>query len=143
LANRGSLFGSGGTPRDLVIASALGLVVVLGAFLAGWREAAAFGLVVILILDLLVVLRGRAGGVRSGVPAKEEPDVTQDWPDIPYERALAAFDAGEKLYLGAHTFLVCQALRDNAQGLVLWVTDERTLGDHGLLLYPDGRVKVK
>jgi hypothetical protein len=26
---------------------------------------------------------------------------------------------------------------------VLWVTDERTLGDHGLLLFPDGRVVAK
>ena len=69
--------------------------------------------------------------------------MTEDWSDITYEQSLAAFEAGEKLYLGGRTFLVRQALRDGEQGLVLWVADERTLGDHGLLLYADGRVEVK
>jgi hypothetical protein len=26
---------------------------------------------------------------------------------------------------------------------VLWVTDERSPGDHGMLLFPDGRMEVK
>ncbi|HSJ55914.1 MAG TPA: hypothetical protein VLC95_01960 [Anaerolineae bacterium] len=138
MGNGGGLFHSGGTPRDLAIASALGLVVVAGAYLAGWRDAAVFGLAVILILDLLVVLRGRLGTL-----VKEEEGMTEERPDITYEQALAAFEAGEKLYLGGRTFLVRQALRDGEQGLVLWVTDERTHGDHGLLLYADGRVKVR
>ena len=139
----GDWFRGGGTPRDLVVANALGLLVVAGAFLAGWREAAAFGAAILLILDLLVVLRGLAGGSLATTIDKEEQNVTQDWPEITYEQALAAFEAGEKLYLGGSTFLVRQALRDGEQGLVLWVTDERTLGDHGLLLYPDGRVEAK
>jgi hypothetical protein len=29
------------------------------------------------------------------------------------------------------------------EGLVLWVTDEQTLGDHGLTLFSDGRVETK
>lgn len=127
----------------MALASALGLVVVAGAYLAGWHEAAAFGLAVILILDLLIVLRGRGGGTPSRIVSEGEPGMTQDWPEITYEQALAAFEAGEKLYLGGRTFLVRQAMRDGEQGLVLWVTDERTLGDHGLLLYPDGRVEAK
>ncbi|MBN1658183.1 MAG: hypothetical protein JXA93_07260 [Anaerolineae bacterium] len=136
------LWGGGGRARDLALASALGLVVVLAAFLAGWRDAAAFGLAVIVILDLLIVLRGRMGA-QSRVATKEEPAMTQEWPDITYEQALAAFEAGEKLYLGGRIFLVRQALREDAQGLVLWVTDERTLGDHGLLLYADGYFKAR
>jgi hypothetical protein len=45
--------------RDLIVANSLAVLVLLIALLAGWGEAAAFGLAVLLILDLLVVLRGR------------------------------------------------------------------------------------
>lgn len=46
-------------PRDLLVANAVALLVLLVVLIVGWREAAAFGLAVLLILDLLVVLRGR------------------------------------------------------------------------------------
>lgn len=69
--------------------------------------------------------------------------MTLDWPNIPYRQALAAFEAGEKLYICGRTFLVRQAMRDAEQGLVLWVTDERTPGDHGLLLYANGHFEAK
>jgi hypothetical protein len=135
----------GGTRRDLVLANLLGLGIVLAALLAGWREAAAFGLAVIAILDLLILLRGRAARAdvdRESLYSEGEP-MTEGWPEITYEQALAAYEAGEKRYFGGRTFLVRRALREEEEGLVLWVTDERTLGDHGLLLYPDGRVEAK
>jgi hypothetical protein len=75
-----------------------------------------------------------------------------DWPQITYQQAKAAYEAGQKLHLGGRVYLVRPALRDGAaddstagaeKGPVLWVTDQRTLGDHGLLLYPDGRVVAK
>jgi hypothetical protein len=66
-----------------------------------------------------------------------------DWPEIGYEQAQAAYEAGQKLHLGGRVYLVRRALREREKGLVLWVTDERTLGDHGLLLFPDGRIEAK
>lgn len=44
---------------DLIIANSLAVLVLLIVLLLGWREAAAFGLAVLLVLDLLVVLRRR------------------------------------------------------------------------------------
>jgi hypothetical protein len=67
--------------------------------------------------------------------------MSSNWPEITYEQALAAYQAGQKLHLGGRIFLVRRTLRD--EGLVLWVTDQRTLGDHGLLLFPDGRTEAK
>lgn len=67
--------------------------------------------------------------------------MSNDWPEIIYEQALAAYQAGQKLHLGGRIFLVRRTPRE--EGLVLWVTDQRTLGDHGLLLFPDGRVEAK
>jgi hypothetical protein len=69
--------------------------------------------------------------------------VSSDWPGISYEQARAAFEAGQKLHLGGRIYLVRRALRAPGEGLVLWIADERTLGDHGLLLFPDGRVEAK
>lgn len=69
--------------------------------------------------------------------------MTNDLPKITYEQARAAYEAGQKLYLGGQVFLVRRALRQHGEGLVLWVADERTLGDHGQLLFPDGRVEVR
>lgn len=66
-----------------------------------------------------------------------------EWPEITYGQACAAYEAGQKLYQSGRTFLVRRALRGPEEGTVLWVTDGRTLGDHGLLLFPDGRIKVK
>jgi hypothetical protein len=64
-------------------------------------------------------------------------------PAISYEQALSAFETGQKLHSGDHTYLVRQALREPEEGLVLWVTDERTPGYHGQLLFPDGRIETK
>lgn len=58
-----------------------------------------------------------------------------------YEQARDAYEAGQKLYFEGRVYLVRRALRPPEEGLVLWVTDERTLGDHGLLLFPDGRAE--
>jgi hypothetical protein len=78
--------------------------------------------------------------------------MSSDWPRITYQQAKAAYEAGQKLHLAGRIYLVRPALRDGAmahsapgseEGPVLWVTDQRTLGDHGLLLYPDGRVVAK
>ncbi len=69
--------------------------------------------------------------------------MTDDWPEITYEQAKAAYEAGHKLHRGDRIFLVRPVPRDAVEGPVFWVTDERTLGDHGLLLYPSGRVEAK
>ncbi len=69
--------------------------------------------------------------------------MTEGWPEIRYEQALAAYEAGQKLHLGDLVLLVRPALRQEETGPVLWVTDQRTEGEHGLLLYPDGRVEFK
>jgi len=71
--------------------------------------------------------------------------VSSSLPEIDYEMAKKAFEAGQKLHLAGRIYLV-RPVPDSADGStvgrdVLWVTDERTLGDHGLLLYPDGRVE--
>jgi hypothetical protein len=64
-------------------------------------------------------------------------------PEITYEQALAAYEVGQKLYLGDQTYLVRRTLHHPDGGPVLWVTDERTRGDHGSLLFPDGTVEAK
>jgi hypothetical protein len=73
--------------------------------------------------------------------------VTSDWPEITYQQARAAYEAGQKLHQGGRIFLVRPALRTRSPkpeaDLVLWITDERTLGDHGLLLFSDGRVEPR
>jgi hypothetical protein len=92
--------------------------------------------------------------------------MSSDWPDITYEQALAAYEAGQKLHRQGRVFLVRKALRASEglahgplrppeggpvrqvprspeEDLVLWVTDQRTLGDHGLLLFPDGRTEAR
>jgi hypothetical protein len=69
-----------------------------------------------------------------------------EWPDVTYEQAWAAYEAGQKLYLAGRVYLVRPTLKSGASPddkPVLWVTDERTPGDHGLLLFPDGRVQVR
>jgi hypothetical protein len=48
-----------GRARDLLLANLAGGLVLLVALLAGWRDAALFGLAVLVILDLLVFLRSR------------------------------------------------------------------------------------
>jgi len=48
-------------PRDLIVTNVLALLVLLVVLLVGWRDAAAFGLAVLVILDLMVVIRERTG----------------------------------------------------------------------------------
>ena len=69
--------------------------------------------------------------------------MSNEWPEITYEQARAAYEAGQKLHLSGRGYLVRRTLREPTEGLVLWITDERSLGDHGLLLYSDGRVEVR
>jgi hypothetical protein len=68
--------------------------------------------------------------------------VAETWPEIDYEMARAAYEAGQKLHHRGQILLVRPALREPAEGLVLWVTDQQSLGEHGLLLFPDGRVEA-
>jgi hypothetical protein len=81
--------------------------------------------------------------------------MSDEWPEISYHQALAAHNAGQKLHRGGRVFLVRPALR-NDHGLdrsaapsplsakpVLWVVDQFTTGDHGLLIYPDGQTVQK
>jgi len=69
--------------------------------------------------------------------------MNESWPEISYAQASAAYEAGQKLHLAGRVFLVRRALRPPEEGIVLWLTDERTRGDHGLLLFPDGQVEAK
>jgi hypothetical protein len=69
--------------------------------------------------------------------------MNSDWPEITYQQAKAAYEAGQKLHEGGRVYVVQRALRGVEEGLVLWVTDQRTRGDHGLLLFPDGHVEAK
>jgi membrane protein implicated in regulation of membrane protease activity len=45
--------------RELIVTNMLALLVLLVALLLGWWEAAAFGLAVLIFLDLMAILRGR------------------------------------------------------------------------------------
>jgi hypothetical protein len=51
--------------RDLLLANGAALVLLLVVLLIGWRFEAAFGLAVLVILNLLVLLRGRPGRPRD------------------------------------------------------------------------------
>ena len=45
--------------RDLLVANLASLLVLVVVLLLGWWQEAAFGLAVLLLMDLFVVLRGR------------------------------------------------------------------------------------
>ena len=45
--------------RDLIVTNVAAVAVLLVALLLGWREAAAFGLAVLVFMDLMVLLRER------------------------------------------------------------------------------------
>jgi cobalamin biosynthesis protein CobD/CbiB len=79
-------------------------------------------------------------GQRIWAISRRERSMGSEWPELTYGQALAAYLAGQKLYQGDRVYLVRRALREPEEGVVLWVTDERTLGDHGL---PDGRVEAR
>ena len=51
--------------RDLIVTNVVALLLLLVVLLIGWREAAAFGLTVLVIMNLLVIIRKR--GARSDV----------------------------------------------------------------------------
>lgn len=69
--------------------------------------------------------------------------MTEDSPGFSYQQARDAYEGGQKLHLGGQIYLVRPALRAKEEGLVLWITDQRRRGDHGWLLFPDGRVEAK
>jgi hypothetical protein len=62
--------------RDLLLTNLLSLFVLLAALLAGWWEAALFGLAVLVVMDLLAVLRERfpQPRPRSGESADAPPE---------------------------------------------------------------------
>lgn len=45
--------------REFIVTNAAALLVLFLVLLLGWREAAAFGLAVLVMMDLLVVVRER------------------------------------------------------------------------------------
>jgi hypothetical protein len=45
--------------RDLIVTNVAALLVLAFALLTGWWEAAAFGLAVLILMDLMVLLRER------------------------------------------------------------------------------------
>jgi hypothetical protein len=62
--------------RDLFVTNVVALLLLLVLSLIGWREAAAFGLAVLVIMNLLVVLRKR--GARSDVEQEDDKIETSD-----------------------------------------------------------------
>jgi hypothetical protein len=62
--------------RELVVANAVALLVLILVMLLGWREAAAFGLATLIILNLLVALRGRQA--RSAALSEEPEESLED-----------------------------------------------------------------
>jgi hypothetical protein len=63
--------------------------------------------------------------------------------EITYPQAKTAYEAGRKIYQGGRVYLVQGVLCESEQALHFWIADERTRGDHGFLLYPDGRIETK
>jgi hypothetical protein len=45
--------------RELIVTNLAALLVLLTALLLGWKEAAAFGLAVLIVMDLMVLIRER------------------------------------------------------------------------------------
>ncbi len=136
--------------RDLIVANAAALLLLLIVLLRGWRQEAALGLAVLLFLDLFVALRGRQARAVVDADAGDEIPVPgegdsagEGLPGFSYEMVRKAYEGGHKLHVADQIFLVRPVPRENEEGLVLWVTDERTRGDHGWLFYPGGRVEAK
>jgi hypothetical protein len=59
--------------RDLILANAAALVVLLFVLLIGWGQEAAFGLAVLVILDVIVLLRERSSRPRNGSSPEDTP----------------------------------------------------------------------
>ena len=60
--------------RELVVTNMLALVVIVSVLVAGWWEAALFGLAVLLLMDLMAILR--EWGARSAHRDRENEDLT-------------------------------------------------------------------
>ena len=45
--------------RDLIVTNVVALLVLLIALLVGWREAAVFGLAILVVMNLMVLIRER------------------------------------------------------------------------------------
>jgi hypothetical protein len=137
--------------RSLILANLLALALLLGVLLIGWRQAAAFGLGVLVVLDLIVLIRERSGPANDDIDEskssisqdRSEANMNDPLAEITYEQARNAYEAGVKLHHGGQIYLVQRSMRETEGEPVLWVTDEQTRGDHGLLLYPDGRSEIK
>ena len=71
--------------RDLIVANLAALLLLFVVLLLGWRQEAAFGLAVLLFLDLFVFLRGRQ--VRSSKPRPSEDTDDEDESSVPGEGA--------------------------------------------------------
>ena len=69
--------------------------------------------------------------------------MSEDTLGFTYEQARKAYEGGHKLHVEGRIYLVRPSQRVRDEGLVLWVTDQRTRGDHGWLLFPDGRVEAR
>jgi membrane protein implicated in regulation of membrane protease activity len=65
--------------RDLLLANLAALALILVAALLGWWDAAAFGLAVLAVLDLLVFLRERQ--VRHTPPPQPDASLPDELPD--------------------------------------------------------------
>ena len=71
--------------RELIVANLAALLLLFVVLLLGWRQEAAFGLAVLLFLDLFVFLRGRQ--VRSDEARSGEDTDGEDESSVPGEGA--------------------------------------------------------
>jgi hypothetical protein len=58
--------------RDLIVANLAALLLLIVVLLVGWWQEAAFGLAVLLLLDLFVVLRGRQARLSTDADGESE-----------------------------------------------------------------------
>ena len=61
--------------RELIVANLAVLLLLFVVLLLGWRQEAAFGLAVLLFLDLFVLLRGRQVRSSEGTDGEDESSV--------------------------------------------------------------------
>lgn len=133
----------------LLITNLIAVPVLLIALIAGWLDAAGFGLAVLVLMDILVLVRERRQAPARNQKGDSTPstrvddDMNVELPEITYDQAKAAYESGQKLHDGDRVWLVRPVLRDPGAGTVFWIADERTRGDHGYLLHPDGRVESR
>ena len=71
--------------RELIVANLAALLLLFVVLLLGWRQEAAFGLAVLLFLDLFVLLRGRQA--RSDEARSSEGTDGEDESSVPGEGA--------------------------------------------------------